>query len=137
MHIASTGGIWSSLVFGFGGLRDHEGRFTVDPRLPEGWHCLSYRITANGTRVRVDVTQTQITFTVEDGTSVPFTVRGVDVLVSAGAPVTVTLRHHGARVTGAPTTSDVEGALRSDGSVITATVPVSWTPALEQADLSN
>ena len=37
VHVASTGGVWSALVYGFGGFRDHGGRFTLDPRLPETW----------------------------------------------------------------------------------------------------
>ncbi|MGV8894915.1 MAG: glycoside hydrolase family 65 protein [Rhodoglobus sp.] len=137
VHIASTGGMWSALVFGFGGLRDHEGQFTIDPRLPEGWTGLTYRIMVNGTRVRVDVTQPEITLTVEEGTSVQFTVRGVDVEATAGTPVTVSLAHHGPRIAGAPTVSTVEGARRADGSVIRASVPIGWTPAVEQAELSD
>ena len=34
VHIASTGGIWGALVNGFGGMRDHGGRMTFNPRLP-------------------------------------------------------------------------------------------------------
>ena len=37
VHVASTGGVWSALVVGFGGFRDHGGRFTFDPRLPDAW----------------------------------------------------------------------------------------------------
>ncbi|WP_309620309.1 glycosyl hydrolase family 65 protein [Salinibacterium sp.] len=132
VHIASTGGMWSALAFGFGGLRDHEGRFTVDPRLPESWRGLSYRVTIFATRVRIDVSQAEVTFTVEEGTSVPFAVRGVDIVVASGAPVTVALEHHGDRLSGAPSTSDVEGTLRADGSIITASVPLSWLPVSEE-----
>ncbi|MBC7589439.1 MAG: glycoside hydrolase family 65 protein [Salinibacterium sp.] len=132
VHIASTGGMWSALVFGFGGLRDHEGNFTIDPRLPAQWEGLSYRIMVNGTRVRVDVTQADVTFTVEEGTFVPFTVRGRDIVAVAGAPVTVSLEHHGARISGAPSTSDFEGSLRADGSIITASVPAGWSPAFDE-----
>ncbi len=32
VHIASTGGIWGALVNGFGGMRDHGGRMTFNPR---------------------------------------------------------------------------------------------------------
>ena len=41
VHVASTGGVWSALVFGFGGMRDHGGRrVKFDPRLPDGWEAL-------------------------------------------------------------------------------------------------
>ena len=66
------GGVWAGLVSGFGGFRDHNGRFTFDPRLPDGWERLSFRLTIRGTRVRVGVTGSlrQILFgpaTVDDG----------------------------------------------------------------------
>ncbi len=35
VHVASTGGVWSGLVSGFGGMRDHDGVLTFDPRLPD------------------------------------------------------------------------------------------------------
>ncbi len=31
LHIASTGGVWSALVFGFGGMRDHGGALSLRP----------------------------------------------------------------------------------------------------------
>ena len=37
LHVASTGGVWSALVFGFAGMRDRNGRLSFDPRLPEDW----------------------------------------------------------------------------------------------------
>ena len=56
VHVASTGGIWSALAFGFGGMRDHGGRISFDPRLPESWEALTFRITLRGSRIRVDLT---------------------------------------------------------------------------------
>ena len=49
VHVASTGGVWSALVYGFGGFRDHGGRFSLDPRLPESWPSLTFRLTLRGT----------------------------------------------------------------------------------------
>jgi trehalose/maltose hydrolase-like predicted phosphorylase len=41
-HIASTGGVWMALTYGFGGMRDHHGRLSFDPRLPTPWRrCAS------------------------------------------------------------------------------------------------
>ena len=39
LHVASSGGVWQALVHGFAGLRDHGGRMSFDPRLPDGWRC--------------------------------------------------------------------------------------------------
>ena len=52
LHVASIGGVWSALVFGFGGMRDHGGELTFDPRLPSTWPELRFRFCWRGTRVR-------------------------------------------------------------------------------------
>src|SRR5690606_9620852 len=39
-HIASIGGTWMALTYGFGGLRDHGGRISFRPRLPPEWRAL-------------------------------------------------------------------------------------------------
>ena len=50
-------------------------------------------------------------------------VRGERILVSPDAPVTVALADDRPTIEGAPTTSDIEGTVRADGSVITASMP--------------
>ena len=35
VHVASTGGVWNALVYGFAGMRDYNGVITFDPRLPD------------------------------------------------------------------------------------------------------
>ena len=121
VHVASTGGVWSALASGFGGFRDHGGEFTIDPRLPESWHELTYRVTLRGTRVRVTVRDTDVELLVEDGESAELSVRGEAVTVAKGSPVSVALADQGPRIAGQP--KPVPGRQRGDGSVITATVP--------------
>ncbi|RXZ48079.1 glycoside hydrolase family 65 protein [Agromyces binzhouensis] len=126
VHVASTGGVWAGLVSGFGGFRDHNGRFTFDPRLPDGWERLSFRLTIRGTRVRVDLTEEAIRFQLETGgpnASLLIEVRGEEVVVTADTPVTVRLDGHGARRVGAPTMRNVRGARRADGTLLTASIP--------------
>jgi alpha,alpha-trehalose phosphorylase len=121
VHVASAGGVWSALVYGFGGFRDHGGRFTFDPRLPEDWSALTFRLTIEGTRVRVTVRQDEIEFTVETGTKVDVDVLGTAVQVTAETPVKVPLPDQGPRLAGDP--RPVSGRRRADGSVIGAIVP--------------
>ncbi|MCU1632977.1 MAG: kojibiose phosphorylase [Micrococcaceae bacterium] len=123
IHVASTGGVWSALVYGFGGMRDHNGRITLEPRLPEAWTRVSFRITLRGTRVRADVMQDAITLTVETGDTATVSVHGRPIELTAGFPVTVPLDDQGPRLTGTPTTSDIEGSRRADGSLVTASIP--------------
>ncbi|MCL3838060.1 glycoside hydrolase family 65 protein [Aeromicrobium duanguangcaii] len=129
VHVASTGGIWSVLACGFGGFRDHRGDFTIDPRLPEAWDELIYRVTIQGSRVRVTVRERELELFIEDqqpnglGDLVDpvFSVRGRTIKVSPGAPTVVPLDGQGPRIHGTP--QPVAGRRRADGTVITAIVP--------------
>ena len=123
VHVASTGGVWSALVSGFGGFRDlGAGRWKLDPRLPDGWDSLTFRLTLRGTRVKVCVSADEVMLSVEDGTRpVTFDVRGETITVTPHADVTVALDGHGARISGEP--PNPVGMRRADGTVITATVP--------------
>jgi alpha,alpha-trehalose phosphorylase len=126
VHVASAGGVWTALVYGFGGMRDHGGKITLDPRLPEKWNELKFKITLNGARLLVDVRQQEVTLTVEEGDSAQLSVRGVPVTVTAGTPVTVPLSHQGTRMPGAPKSS--AGKMRADGTVITSSIPTIARP---------
>ncbi|MFT4164745.1 MAG: glycosyl hydrolase family 65 protein [Microlunatus sp.] len=125
VHVASTGGVWNALVYGFGGMRDYNGRVTFDPRLPADWERLAFKLTLRGVRVRVEVVHGAISFEVEDGESVEVFVRGQPVRVALGEPVTVPLLGQGPRLDGQPTLQS--GDRRQDGTLILATVPQSRT----------
>src|SRR5690606_14494394 len=116
IHVASTGGVWAALVYGFGGMRDHGDIMRFDPRLPEQWDSLTFRITQRATRIRVNITQSEITFTVEVGPGLTVDVRGETVAVTRKAPSTVALAHQGPRIPGGPHAEAVHGSVREDGS---------------------
>lgn len=131
VHVASTGGVWSALVAGFGGFRDDgsdngEAQFTLDPRLPSGWESLTYRLCLRGTRVRVTVRPAELELVVEDGEApVTFEVRGTSVTVTSSAPVTVPLDGQGPLIAGTPQApSEI---VREDGTVISSVVPTGDT----------
>ncbi|WP_395244911.1 glycoside hydrolase family 65 protein [Agromyces sp. MMS24-K17] len=131
VHVASTGGVWGMLAFGFGGFRDQDGAFTFDPRLPERWERLTFRLTIRGTRLRVTVEQDAISFLVEDGDGAHVNVRGTPVDIAGPEEVRVDLTDHGARIVGAPTMREVTGTRRADGTLLTASIP---TLALDVED---
>lgn len=92
VHIASCGGVWSSLVYGFGGFRDDGGRFSIDPRLPDGWEKLQFHLSLLGYVVAVTVTDGEVTLQIIDGGEGlvgPLQVCGHEVEVGT-TPVTVT-----------------------------------------------
>ena len=122
VHVASAGGVWSALVHGFGGLRDHGGRITFDPRLPESWPALTFRLTIGTSRLRVRVLHDAIDLLTEVGPPTSVTVRGQHVEVGHD-PVVVPLDGQGPWITGEPDATALRGTLRADGTVITASVP--------------
>ena len=121
VHVASTGGVWSALVHGFAGFRDHDGVFTFDPRLPKDWEHIAFRLTIRGTRMRVDLFQHAIEFTIEDGDRLRFSVRGIDYEAVKDDALRVPLENQGARLTDDP--RSIFGTKRADGTVIEAIVP--------------
>ena len=127
MHIASTGGVWSALVCGFGGMRDRGGRLTFDPRLPDAFDQLTFSLVWRGSRVRVRLAEDAMTFTVVAGTGgVPVSVRGSEHVVHADEPLVVPLGEAGAAGTRLARPLDEHpqlGGTRADGSKITAGVP--------------
>jgi len=121
VHVASTGGVWNALVYGFGGMRDHNGTISFDPRLPEGWDRLTFRITLRGTRLKVTVVHEAITFEIDAGDPITLTVRGDQVTVTGVEPVVVPLLGQGPEIAGEPALHS--GERRPDGTLIIASVP--------------
>jgi alpha,alpha-trehalose phosphorylase len=76
VHIASTGGVWSSLVCGFAGLRDQGEVPFFDPRLPAEWEGLAFHLKIQGRLLFVDLSQGAITLTVREGSPLDVSVRG-------------------------------------------------------------
>src|SRR5690606_2025931 len=71
VHVASAGGVWTALVCGFGGMRDHFGELTFDPRLPAACHELSYALEWQGTRLDITLRRDSLTVRAsEDGAHV-------------------------------------------------------------------
>ena len=91
VHVASTGGIWMTLVYGFGGLRDFDGQISFDPLLPKDWSRLRFPLTIRDQRLEVDLTHECLTLAVRQGTGLTVNVRGQKVELSAGQPVSLAL----------------------------------------------
>ncbi|QDO88076.1 glycoside hydrolase family 65 protein [Ornithinimicrobium ciconiae] len=115
IHVASTGGVWAGLVSGFGGMRDHEGVLRFDPRLPESWPELRWRLQWQGSRLHVVLRSDEIRFQVTDGDGeVPLEVRGQSLLVGTDE-VVVALEGMGPRIDGILPATPVIGARTQEG----------------------
>lgn len=59
LHVATMGGVWQALVFGFAGVRPRSGRLVVDPHVPPSWNSLEVRVRFHGSQVRVHIEEDQ------------------------------------------------------------------------------
>ncbi|MBV8912137.1 MAG: glycoside hydrolase family 65 protein [Acetobacteraceae bacterium] len=67
-HIASMGGTWMMLTYGFGGMRDHDGSLSFWPRrAPQDNAILRFPVTFRGQRLSVEVTPETVRYTLQDG----------------------------------------------------------------------
>lgn len=87
VHTASAGGVWAALVNGFAGFRDQGPLPYFDPRLPEGWSHLEFRLQLHGRTLRVRLTSETLELTVESGDPLDVSVQGS--IVTAGAETAV------------------------------------------------
>jgi len=53
LHLATMGGLWQALAFGFMGLRPRAGRLALDPHVPPVWDEFSISVRLRGSRVEV------------------------------------------------------------------------------------
>ena len=53
LHLATMGGVWQALAYGFLGLRADSGALRVDPQLPSDWSALTLRFFFRGVPVEV------------------------------------------------------------------------------------
>ena len=89
VHIASAAGVWSSLVFGFGGVRDFEGRLSFDPRLPRVWNELAFSLQFRGRQLRIKLSHDEERYLVDEGDPLNVLVRSESHVLSPGTPVVI------------------------------------------------
>ncbi len=53
LHLATFGGVWQALVFGFAGIRPQRSGLVIDPHIPTGWDQLRVRLQHHGRKLEV------------------------------------------------------------------------------------
>jgi alpha,alpha-trehalose phosphorylase len=67
-HIASMGGTWMMLTYGFGGLRDHDGTLSFWPRrAPEENAILRFPLTYRGQMLEVEIGPETVQYSLREG----------------------------------------------------------------------
>ena len=60
LHVATMGGVWQALAFGFAGCRPTDAGLVVDPRIPPQWEALELRLRFRGVPLFLRLTPTAI-----------------------------------------------------------------------------
>src|ERR687892_411793 len=92
VHVASAAGAWMALVFGFGGVRDFDGRLTIDPRPPGGYDRLEFPVRVPDRQIRVALSHEDERYTLEEGEPLKVTIRGEPHLLVPGSPLRLSPR---------------------------------------------
>ncbi|WP_151526930.1 glycoside hydrolase family 65 protein [Serinicoccus kebangsaanensis] len=91
IHIASAGGTWQALVFGFAGFRVADGVLTLSPWLPQEWEALRFSVAHQDARLAVVARRDQVELTLHGPPGSRRSVRVWDVEreIGVGEPVVV------------------------------------------------
>jgi trehalose/maltose hydrolase-like predicted phosphorylase/ABC-type Na+ transport system ATPase subunit NatA len=63
LHLATMGGLWQALAYGFLGLRPSADTLGIDPCLPANWSALGLRLKFSGHRVGIRAEHNQVSIT--------------------------------------------------------------------------
>jgi alpha,alpha-trehalose phosphorylase len=84
MHVASCGGTWMAIVYGFAGLRDDDGQLVFRPALPPHWERLRFRLRVRGAQLEVELKQRQANYRLLSGGPLAFDHRKEHIVLSTG-----------------------------------------------------
>jgi trehalose/maltose hydrolase-like predicted phosphorylase len=84
LHLATMGGIWQALAYGFLGLRPGRDALGIDPCLPTSWAALELRLRVGGHPVSVHAERSTVTVTCDEPLAVRIGCRPPTVCSSPG-----------------------------------------------------
>jgi alpha,alpha-trehalose phosphorylase len=89
-HIASMGGTWMMLTYGFGGMRDNDGTLSFWPRrAPEESAILRFPVTYRGQRLRIEIGLEKVEYALCEGERLVIRHETEEVQLSRENPVVV------------------------------------------------
>jgi alpha,alpha-trehalose phosphorylase len=86
-HIASMGGTWMVLAYGFAGLRDYDGILSFQPhRPPESQSTLKLPLTYRGNVMDIEINRDMTTYSLREGELLAFRHRGEHITLNRANP---------------------------------------------------
>jgi len=89
IHIASAGGVWMALVYGFGGMRDDFGILSFQPNLPREWERLCFALTVGDCVLDVSIAHDAVSYALREGEQLAIRHGEREVKLVRGRPVTI------------------------------------------------
>jgi trehalose/maltose hydrolase-like predicted phosphorylase len=86
IHMATQGGLWQAAVCGCGGVRAEPDALRLDPRLPDAWQALRFRVQHAGVPLAVSITRDLVIVEAASG-STRVSLNGFAGEVAAGRPL--------------------------------------------------
>ncbi|HWX96967.1 MAG TPA: glycoside hydrolase family 65 protein [Solirubrobacteraceae bacterium] len=99
LHIASLAVTWIGAVSGFGGMRDHGGVLSFDPRLPQALTRLTFRLGFRGRRLLVEIGHDRADYSLLEGSPLEIIHHGKKATVRAQRPLSRSIPRLRARET--------------------------------------
>lgn len=69
IHSASMGGIWSCVIFGFAGICFQDDILYIDPKLPEHWKSMKFKLCVQGNVINVEIIKEKVCLMLQNGES--------------------------------------------------------------------
>ncbi len=89
LHITSMAGTWLSIVQGFGGMRNFNGKLSFNPQIPKEWKSYSFKINFRGSTLKVFKSHSECKFVNESETDIDIYVNEEKITVSSNQLVNV------------------------------------------------
>ncbi len=70
LHLATMGGLWQAIAFGFLGIRLTDDALVVDPRLPSAWHNVRIHLQVRGAGVVIEASPEELVIFADGALSV-------------------------------------------------------------------
>jgi len=84
VHTAAMAGTWLSIVYGFAGMREHEGVLRFQPTIPPAWEGYRFKVTYRNRVIEVYVSKKEVRYTLVQGESITIQHHQNDVALEQG-----------------------------------------------------
>jgi trehalose/maltose hydrolase-like predicted phosphorylase len=91
VRMAGLGGLWQTIMLGFGGVDLTGDTLAIDPKLPPQWHSLSFRVCWRGRVVAIRIAERKVQAMLVDGNAMDIRIAGATHILRAGTTFQVSM----------------------------------------------